>query len=172
MYSQADALLRLRLNLNLNLVSISIVSQSQQRLNNKRLDTGIYLCMIHGMENKNQGIENLLKLSLDAEMTVRGMTTRLQQIREAQAQIDDIKNQYEDQRIKNVLEKEYNNGEANASSIEREKNLKNLISSLEYLFYLKYFDSFIEIEQEIESLKYTVSKIPSRINNSWIFKKE
>lgn len=124
------------------------------------------------MENKKQGIENLLKLSLDAEMTVRGMTTRLQQIREAQAQIEDVKKQYEDQRIKNILEKNDNNGGINASGIEREKNLKNLISSLEYLFNLKYFDSFIEIEQEVENLKYTVSKIPSRVNNSWIFKQE
>lgn len=124
------------------------------------------------MENKKQGIENLLKLSLEAEMTVRGMTTRIQQIREAQAQIEDIKKQYEDQRIRNILEKNDNNGGINASSIERENNLKNLISSLEYLFYLKYFDSFIEIEQEIENLKYTVSKIPSRVNNSWIFKQE
>lgn len=124
------------------------------------------------MENKKQGIENLLKLSLEAEMTVRGMTTRIQQIREAQAQIEDVKKQYEDQRIKNILEKNDNNGRINASGIEREKNLKNLISSLEYLFNLKYFDSFIEIEQEVENLKYTVSKIPSRVNNSWIFKQE
>ena len=57
------------------------------------------------MENKKETIENLLKLSLHAEMTVRGMTTRLQQIREAQAQIDDIKKQYDDQRVKNILEK-------------------------------------------------------------------
>jgi hypothetical protein len=121
------------------------------------------------MENKKESIESLLKLSLDAEMTVRSMTTRLQQIREAQAQIEDIKKQYDDQRVKNILEKNDNFGQIKESSIEREKSLKNLIISLEYLFNLKYFDSFIEIEQEVENLKYTVSKIPSRINNSIIF---
>jgi hypothetical protein len=121
------------------------------------------------VENKKETIENLLKLSLHAEMTVRGMTTRLQQIREAQAQIEDIKKQYDDQRVKNILEKNDGLGQIKESSIEREKSLKNLIISLEYLFKSKYFDSFIEIEQEVENLKYTVSKIPSRLDNSIIF---
>lgn len=120
--------------------------------------------------DKNQNIQNLLSLTLNAEMSIRSITTKIQRIREAQEEHESYKQMLDEQMMEN-RQNEKDNIALTSDSIKREEILGMVVSSLEYLILSKHGNSMINIEDEIKDLKELVSKIPSNIDRSIISNK-
>jgi septal ring factor EnvC (AmiA/AmiB activator) len=118
--------------------------------------------------SESKSVKNMLELTLEAEMTVRSITTRLQQIRELQAEIDDHKRMLSEQMMDNY-HAEKRGEPLSREKVKREEMLSTVISSLEYIMLTKHADSASKIESEIEDLKHCVSKIPSKVERSITF---
>ena len=120
--------------------------------------------------DKNQNVQNLLSLTLNAEMSIRSITTKIQRIREAQAEHESYKQMLDEQMMEN-RHNEKNNIALTSDSVKKEEVLGMVVSSLEYLILSKYGNDMIRLEDEIKDLKELVSKIPSNIDRSIIFNK-
>lgn len=113
------------------------------------------------MENQ-VSIESLLKRALEAEMTVRSLTTKVQHIREAQGQLEGYKKQYGDARLELFLN--------NTPEVEKEvARLKNVVDALEYLLVVKASQAHDEINADLESLNWCVSRLPKKIDRTILF---
>ena len=64
---------------------------------------------------------------------------------------------------------EKNNIQVDDNSLKREEQLGKVVESLEYLIISKHSDDARKIEEEIESLKEMVDKLPLKIDKSIIF---
>lgn len=118
----------------------------------------------------NQNIQKLLESTLNAEMSIRSITTKIQRIREAQAEYEMYKEMLNQQMLENYYN-EKNNITVSNFSLKREKDLGVVVSSLEYLMLSRYGDESSRLEEEIESFKELVEKIPSRLDKSIVFNK-
>lgn len=107
-------------------------------------------------------IESLLKRALEAEMTIRSLTTKVQHIREAQAQLEAYKKQWGDARLELFLSK----------TPEAEKqvaNLKGIVDALDYLLVVKASQAHEEINADLESLNWCVSRLPKKIDRTILY---
>jgi hypothetical protein len=121
--------------------------------------------------DKNQNVQNLLSLTLNAEMSIRSITTKIQRIREAQSEHESYKQMLDEQMMEN-RNNEKNNIALTSDSVKKEEVLGMVVSSLEYLILSKHGNDMIKIEEEIKNLKELVDKIPSNIDRSIIFNKD
>jgi len=118
--------------------------------------------------SSNKNIQSLLELTLNVEMTIRSITTKVQRIREAHAEHELYRRMFNEQMLENY-KNEKNNIQVDDNSLKREEQLGKVVESLEYLIISKHSDDARKIEEEIESLKEMVDKLPLKIDKSIIF---
>ena len=107
-------------------------------------------------------IEYLLKQCIGAEMAIRSITTRLHEIRESLNEIEEYRNKYADIRLENFFSKDSNT--LNPDSVKKEEHLKKLVESLEYVLTEKIVNHRNKINEDVESLNQSTSKIPKSIS--------
>lgn len=118
----------------------------------------------------NQNVKALLEVTLNVEMRIRSITTKVQRVREAQAEYEFYKKMLNEQMIENH-HNENKNIQLTDDDVKKEEALGGVVSCLEYLMLLKYGKINSEIEEEIESLKELVDKVPSKIDKLIILNK-
>jgi uncharacterized protein (UPF0210 family) len=94
----------------------------------------------------NKSIQNLLEVTLNAEMTIRSITTKVQKIREAHAEYEFYKKMLNEQMLENYYA-EKKNIQVDASNLKREEELGAVVSALKYLIVSKHGDDAQKIEE-------------------------
>lgn len=115
---------------------------------------------------KQLEIENILRKALDAEMAIRSLTTKIQHIREAVAEIEEFKKAYNNIRLDNFFKKEAM--AIPAEDLEREHRMKEVINALEYILASKIGHYRDKINEEIEVVNASVSKLPQKVDLSML----
>jgi hypothetical protein len=113
---------------------------------------------------KQLEIESILRRALDAEMAIRSLTTKIQHIREAIAEIEEFKKAYNNIRLDNFFKKESMAIEVEA--LEKEKRIKDVIDALEYILAQKTIHYKDKINEELETVNSAVSRLPKSVNLS------
>ena len=117
------------------------------------------------MENQLE-IEVILRRSLDAEMVIRSLTTKVQHIREAVAEIEEFKKAYHNIRLDNFFKKEAM--AVPVEDLENEQRVKDVINSLEYILASKIGHYKDKINQDIAVVNASVSLLPKEVDLSML----
>lgn len=121
---------------------------------------------MHFTMEKHLEIETILRRALDAEMAIRSLTTKIQHIREAVAEIDEFKKAYNNIRLDNFFKKEAM--AIPVEDLEKEKRIKDVVDALEYILASKIGHYKDKINEEIEVVNASVAKLPKEVDLSML----
>lgn len=121
---------------------------------------------MHLAMEKQLEIEVILRRALDAEMAIRSLSTKIQHIREAVAEIEEFKKAYNNIRLDNFFKKEAM--AVPVEDLEREQRTKDVINALEYILASKIGHYKDKINEDINLVNASVELLPKEVDFSML----